>query len=101
MHPLLPSSALLLLVSSAVATVPKLDFNRDIRPILQENCTQCHGPDEGNRKGKLRLDLREEAMKEHDGDIAIVPGQPEKSELVARIVTDDPEEIMPPPRAKK
>jgi hypothetical protein len=102
MHPLLPSPALLLLlISSAAATVPKLDFNRDIQPILQENCTQCHGPDEGHRKGKLRLDVREDAMKEQDGETAIVPGQPEKSAVVARVISDDPEEIMPPPKAKK
>jgi len=75
----------------------KIQFNRDIRPILAEHCLQCHGPDSASRKGDLRFDRREAAIERE----AIVPGKPEKSELVARIVTDDPEEIMPPPSTHK
>jgi mono/diheme cytochrome c family protein len=96
------SPCLLLLLAAAVsARAAKIDYDRDIRPILADNCTQCHGPDEAKRKGELRLDNRADALKEHDGVKAIVPGKPEASELVTRVLTTDPEEIMPPPKAKK
>ena len=73
-----------------------LQFNRDIRPILSENCYKCHGPDKGNRKGKLRLDQREAAIAK-----AIAPGKPAESELIKRIFSTDPEEQMPPPESHK
>ena len=80
----------------------KVDFNREIRPILSENCLLCHGPDEKNRKAKLRLDIRDEALKTAtSGEHAIVPGAPEKSALVARITNSDPDEQMPPPKTGK
>ncbi len=80
----------------------KVDFNREIRPILSENCFLCHGPDEKNRKAKLRLDIREEALKEAtSGERAIVPGSVEKSQLVARITNSDPDEHMPPAKTGK
>ncbi len=75
----------------------EIRFNRDIRPILSDNCFQCHGPDPKNRKGKMRLDLREEALAKK----AFVPGDPEKSELLARLVSTDAEEVMPPPETHK
>src|SRR5205807_3142948 len=75
----------------------KLEFNRDIRPILAENCFACHGPDKAARKADLRLDRREEALK---GE-AIVPGKPDKSLLVERIFADDPSQRMPPAKTKK
>src|ERR671929_242376 len=59
------------------AAPPAIDFNRQIRPILSENCFACHGPDEKQRKAKLRLDVRDAAMK-HEG--LIVPGKPAESE---------------------
>ena len=66
-----------------------LRYNRDIRPILSENCFGCHGPDEKQRKSGLRLDVREEALKAaKSGDIAIVPGDLKRSALLARINTD-------------
>src|SRR4051812_8833068 len=74
-----------------------IDFNRDIRPILSENCYQCHGPDKNQRKADLRLDVRESAL-EHE---AIVPGKPDESELVARILSDDADELMPPSKSRK
>jgi hypothetical protein len=92
---------LLLFAAAVSARAAKIDYDRDIRPILAENCTQCHGPDEAKRKGELRLDNCADALKEHDGVRAIVPGKPEASELVTRVLTSDPEEIMPPPKAKK
>ncbi len=74
----------------------KIDFNRDIRPILSENCYKCHGPDEAVRKAKLRLDVRAAALKPAKSGLpAIVPGSPEKSELVARITASDPDDRMP------
>jgi hypothetical protein len=73
-----------------------VDFNRDIRPILSENCYKCHGPDDGARKAKLRFDIRSEALKPaKSGEIPIVPGSPEKSPMVARITASDPDERMP------
>ncbi len=89
------------------ATVPAgipaaIDFNRDIRPILSENCYACHGPDEGRRKSGLRLDLESEAFKElKSGRHALIPGDLEHSSLVSRIVTTDEEEVMPPPKSGK
>src|SRR5262245_29776353 len=75
----------------------KLEYNRDIRPILAENCFACHGPDSASRKADLRLDKREIAL-EHD---AIVPGKPAQSSLVERILSTDIDEVMPPPASKK
>ncbi|MBL67838.1 MAG: hypothetical protein CMO74_05210 [Verrucomicrobiales bacterium] len=74
----------------------KVEFNRDIRPILSNNCFLCHGPDKGRRKGGLRLDLEAEAKKE-----VLVPGKIQESELWARITSIDPDERMPPAKAKK
>ena len=77
--------------------LPKtVQFNRDIRPILSNNCFLCHGPDKGRRKANLRLDLEEEAKKE-----VIVPGKPEESEFWVRITSTDKDERMPPPKTKK
>ncbi|MGC6467788.1 MAG: DUF1553 domain-containing protein [Akkermansiaceae bacterium] len=87
----------ILLILSLISTSPGaeslLSFNRDIRPILSANCFACHGPDEEAVEGDLRLDSFEAAT-EFD---AIVPGKPEKSELIARIESSDPEDLMPPP----
>ncbi len=81
---------------------PAIDFNRQIRPILSENCFACHGPDENKRKAKLRLDTRQGAFaKLRDGSLALVPGKPEESELYKRIASHEPSEIMPPPKTGK
>src|SRR5262249_14842630 len=74
-----------------------LAYNRDIRPILAANCFACHGPDSAARKAKLRLDRREEAVKSE----AIVPGNPDKSELIRRVFADKPDQVMPPPKTHK
>lgn len=78
-----------------------MSFNRDIRPILSDNCFYCHGFDPKNRKADLRLDTPDGATAEHDGSRAIVPGDPAHSELWARINSDDKDEVMPPPKAHK
>jgi len=85
----------LALVPGSISGAQEIDFNRDIKPILSENCYFCHGPDAGDRKAKLRLDTFEGATAE-----VVVPGKPEESEFVHRIFTDDGEERMPPPEAK-
>ena len=74
-----------------------LSYNRDIRPILSDNCFACHGPDKNKRKGKLRLDDRDSALQKE----AFVPRKPEQSELVKRIFSADPKQLMPPPESNK
>jgi hypothetical protein len=76
-----------------------IDFQRDVLPILSENCFACHGPDARARKAKLRLDTREGASRKSDP--VIVPGKSADSELIRRIRSSEPSEIMPPPRSKK
>jgi hypothetical protein len=83
-------------LSAGNAQTRTIDFNRDVRPILSENCFRCHGPDEKERKAKLRLDTRDAAL----GHGAIVAGQPRQSELIARIGADG-DKRMPPPKAGK
>ena len=80
----------------------KIDFNRQIRPILSDNCFACHGPDDEQRKGKLRFDRPADALlPAKSGSHAIVPGDPSKSTLLDRITTKDPDEVMPPPKTGK
>lgn len=80
----------------------RVDFNRDIRPILSENCFQCHGPDEKARKGGsiktggLRLDSHTGATRDIGGYAAVVPGNPTQSELIYLITAEDEEDRMPP-----
>ncbi len=78
-----------------------VNFNRDVRPILAENCYACHGFDEAAREADLRLDTFAGAIGGDGGSSAIVPGKPDESELIARVLTDDPDERMPPPDSGK
>ncbi len=79
-----------------------VDFGREIRPILSDNCFACHGPDENTRKAGLRLDLRSGALAPRkNGRQAVVPGDPDHSTLLARVTTSDPEDVMPPPKTGK
>ena len=81
--------------------ISKLDFNRDVRPLLAQHCFKCHGMDEHGRKGGLRLDRRDAAIgKGKSGEHALVPGKPEKSEVIARVFSNDPDEVMPPPSTR-
>ena len=89
-------------VQNASAAEAKIDFNRDIRPILSDNCYACHGPDESHREGGFRLDRKDSAFGKADSDsVVIVPGKPEASELIVRIVTDDVDLRMPPADSTK
>ena len=77
-----------------------VDFNSQVRPIISAKCFHCHGPDEGSRKAKLRLDLREEAIRERDGIIPIKPGDEKNSEVIRRITAgEDSDDLMPPIKA--
>ncbi|MCA8987903.1 MAG: DUF1553 domain-containing protein [Planctomycetaceae bacterium] len=84
-------------VVNQTAAEEQVQFNRDIRPILSDNCFFCHGPDANHRQADLRLDLREEAIAAN----AFVPGKPGEGTLLERIMSDDPEQIMPPPDSHK
>src|SRR2546425_164119 len=89
-------------VCARAASKAPVDFDRDIHPILSDKCFACHGPDEKERKAKLRLDRKDEVFKPlKSGGYAIVPGHPEKSELVARLTTKDEDDLMPPPKSGK
>ena len=78
-----------------------VDFNRDIRPILSDKCFHCHGPDEKTREAELRLDTYEGATEGGEFEVPIKPGKPNGSEVITRILNQDPEEIMPPPETHK
>ena len=80
----------------------RVDFNRDIRPVLSDNCFACHGPDSQKVKGRLRLDVRELALQPaKSGKVAVVPGKPQESELLHRLASTDADEVMPPPESHK
>ena len=97
---LISGSAPSFAADTPVAAKP-VNFDRDVRPILSENCFACHGPDANKRKAKLRLDTRAGAFADLGGHVAIVPGKPDESTLVDRIVSDDPDEKMPPAKSEK
>jgi len=88
------------LASCFAGEVELLNFSRDIRPILSAKCFACHGPDSQDRDAEYRIDTQDGAFADLGGYFAIVPGKPNKSELINRITTDDEDEIMPPPKHK-
>lgn len=86
----------------AKASVGRLSFNHDIRPILSDNCFGCHGPDEHDRKAGLRLDAPQPDTPPTDSGLAaIVQGKPDESELIKRIMSEDDAIVMPPPESHK
>lgn len=90
-------AAVVLPASAFAESVPKVDYARDVRPILSRSCFQCHGPDEQARQAELRLDQRTDAIRKlPSGQHAIVPGQSNHSELIARITSTDEDRMMPP-----
>jgi hypothetical protein len=93
--PLLLASASL--AQDAPPLPAKVEFNRDVRPILADNCFFCHGPDASHRQADLRLDERDSAIE----SAALVPGDPAESALIERILAEDPDERMPPPDSRK
>ena len=101
----LPPRAKLLLVIGFVSltqrapAADKVDFAREVLPILSENCFQCHGPDSGARKAKLRLDTLDGALRKDDP--VIVPGKSADSAVIQRLVTAKKSELMPPPMSNK
>ena len=88
----LVSKALLFFFLASASQAEPLSYNRDIRPILSNNCFKCHGPDKATREAGLRLDVAEAAYAEQH----IVPGDPAASEIIQRIITTDPDDLMPP-----
>src|ERR1051326_2209349 len=87
---------------SAATKASDISYNRDIRPILSENCFTCHGPDSAARKAGLRLDSFEAATAPRkDSKPAIVAGKADASEAIRRIFTSDADDMMPPPKSKK
>ncbi len=96
------AAGLWLAAAHGLSAAEAVSFNRDVLPILSDNCFACHGPDAKQAKGGLRLDLRESAIKPaKSGEIAIVPGKPSASALVKRIETKVAEELMPPADSHK
>ncbi len=93
---------LTLLLMLKAEAAGKIEFNRDIRPILSDTCFHCHGFDEKERKSGLRLDIKADALKPaKSGALAIVPGKPEESELMARVLSTDEDDLMPPTKLHK
>ena len=93
------SASLALLLTASVFGAPEkhVTFNKDIRPILADNCFNCHGQDAGSRKSGLRLDVRDDAIKGgKSGKQAIIAGKPDDSEIIRRITTSDKDDAMPP-----
>jgi hypothetical protein len=86
-------------VSGAEPAKARVDFNRDIRPILSDVCFQCHGPDKNQRKADLRLDVQEDVYKDRGGYALVKPGKLDDSELYARLIDADEKLRMPPPNA--
>lgn len=84
-----------LLSAHGIGAAEPLSFNTHVRAILSDHCFACHGPDEGSRKARLRLDTFEGATENG----IVVPGNPDASELIARIIADNPHDLMPPPEA--
>lgn len=97
------SSTLFLVAGVAVSASADdpVRFNRDIRPILSDTCFKCHGFDPNTREADLRLDVREAALAERKGKHPIVPGDAKASDIIARLISDDPEKRMPPPETGK
>src|SRR5579871_513419 len=88
--------------STAVLLGAPISFNRDIRPLMSDTCFRCHGPDKSSRMANLRLDIRDEALKPlKNGVVPIVPGDPDKSEIVRRVFAESAGKRMPPQFAHK
>ena len=98
-HRFLTACTLAILPVIPVWAVEPISYDRQIAPILSRACFQCHGPDEAARKAKLRLDVHEDAIADHDVHVPVVPGSPDTSEVFLRITSNDPDAVMPPPKS--
>jgi hypothetical protein len=95
-------SALLAMAPAPARAADRIDFNRDIRPILSDKCFKCHGFDDAARQAGLRLDQRDVATRPlESGAVAIIPGNAAESELFVRVASQDPDVKMPPPDSGK
>ncbi len=88
-------------IGATEPTAPPVDYQRDIRPILSDNCYHCHGPDAKNREADLRLDTRAGALTDLGGYAALVPGNARQSEMLTRMLSSDADLKMPPPDSGK
>jgi len=101
-----PCLALLPFLMTSAFAADAVEFNRDIRPVLADNCFHCHGPDPGTRKAGLRLDTEAgffAARKDKDGKEeppTIIKGKPDQSTLFQRLLSNDEDEVMPPPETQ-
>jgi hypothetical protein len=91
----------LLFCASLLASDDPPSFSRDVLPILSDHCFHCHGQDKNGRKGDLRLDVEKDAKEIKDGIAAILPGDAARSHIIQRILSTDPDEVMPPPKLKR
>ena len=89
------------LLFAAVCAAEPVDFNRDVQPILSENCYHCHGPDGGARKADLRLDKKEGAYRTTDGITPVKPGDSAGSDAIVRVLSTDKDEVMPPTKSHR
>src|SRR2546426_9771059 len=85
----------------AIQAEDPVDFRREVRPILSDNCSLCHGPDDKRRKADLRLDARGDLYKQKGGQAPVVPGRPDQSDLYRRLTTKDADDHMPPAKSGK
>ena len=86
---------LLVVIWLLAAIAAEIDFNRDVRPILADNCFECLGPDQESRQADLRLDVLDDEL-----ESVIVPGKPNVSVFIERLLSDDEDLVMPPPESK-
>src|SRR4051794_9536352 len=91
------SLAAFVAIAGPLWAAEKVDFARDVLPILSDNCFHCHGPDPKTRQAGLRLDTKEGAFKRNKKRAMIVPGKSAHSEVIRRVTSKDPDEVMPPP----
>jgi mono/diheme cytochrome c family protein len=92
---------LVILIGAAANAAEPVHFARDVLPVLSANCFACHGPDEHERQADLRLDLESESKKARGDKAAIKPGDPDNSLIVERMLSHDPDRVMPPPKSRK
>ena len=94
-------TGVVLFLFAVSAPAAPVDFSRDIQPILSENCYHCHGPDSKARKADLRLDRKEGMYRTKDDVTVVVPGKCDQSEIVERIFSTDPDDVMPTPKSNR